>query len=315
MISLNGDNGRAEAPVPKGMIFNIMRFSVSDGPGIRTTMFMKGCSLRCRWCHNPEAVASQPEIIYRQERCVRCGDCFGACPHSAIVPQDGYYVTVRQRCLQCGTCVEVCVSDAREIVGKEMTVAEAMQEIERDVIFYDESGGGVTFSGGEPLLQHQFLSELLKACKTKNIHTAIDTSGFADAEILQEISHHTDLFLYDLKVLDDAKHTEFTGVSNGLILQNLVRLVRWGKHVIVRVPIIPGFNDDPADITQLGRFVAGLRSIKEIQLLPFHHSGIAKYERLGKEYTMPAVLPPSQQQLTEIAGQLSKYGITTRIGG
>jgi pyruvate formate lyase activating enzyme len=238
-----------------------------------------------------------------------------ACPHGAIVPLDGYFITLRQRCHRCGTCVEVCVSDARELVGREMTVAQVIDEIEKDIVFYDESGGGATFSGGEPLLQSNFLLELLKACKERAIHTAIDTVGLATPEVLDEISRYTDLFLYDLKVMNDAKHAEFTGVSNALILSNLQHLVSVGKQVVLRVPIIPGFNDSQLDIEQMGEFAASLGGIKEVDLLPFHDIGRSKYERLGIQCTIPDVDPPSESRMHQIADQLSRFGLTVKIGG
>lgn len=312
---MNGGDEKGDSSVLSGMVFNIMRYSVNDGPGIRTTVFLKGCPLRCRWCHNPESISPRREMSYKQDRCLRCGDCLGACPHGAIVPLDGYFITLRQRCHQCGTCVEVCVSDAREIVGEEMTVAQVMEEIEKDIVFYNESGGGVTFSGGEPLLQSDFLLGLLKACKENGIHTAIETTGLAAPEMLETVSRYTDLFLYDLKVLNDAKHVEFTGVSNALLLSNLQLLVSASKQVVLRIPIIPGFNDNPVDIKEIGQFAASLRGIKEIDLLPFHEIGRSKYERLGIDCTMPELDPPSEQRLGQIADDLSKFGVTVRIGG
>jgi pyruvate formate lyase activating enzyme len=313
--SMNGEKDKADSPASSGMVFNIMRYSVNDGPGIRTTVFLKGCPLRCRWCHNPESISPRREIAYRQDRCLKCGDCLAACPHGAIVPLDGYFITLRKRCHQCGTCVQVCVSDAREIVGKEMTVAQVMEEVEKDIVFYDESGGGVTFSGGEPLDQAEFLLGLLKACKENGIHTAIDTTGFAAPERLETVSGYADLFLYDLKILNDAKHVEFTGASNALILSNLKLLVSMGSQVIVRVPIIPRFNDNLVDIHEMGEFVASLGGIKEIDLLPFHEIGRSKYERLGIECTMPESTPPSEQELNQVVDELSRFGVQVRIGG
>jgi pyruvate formate lyase activating enzyme len=312
---MSGEKDKADSPALRGMVFNIMRYSVNDGPGIRTTVFLKGCPLRCRWCHNPESISPRQEIAYKQDRCLKCGDCLGACPHGAIVPLDGYFITLRKRCHQCGTCVEVCVSDARELVGKEMTVAQVMKEVEKDIVFYNESGGGVTFSGGEPLLQSDFLLELLKACKENGIHTAIDTTGLAAPEMLETVSGYTDLFLYDLKILNDAKHVEFTGASNVPILSNLQLLVLEGREVVIRVPIIPGFNDNLVDIKEMGQFVASLGGVREIDLLPFHEIGRSKYERLGIECTMPELNPPSEQKLNQIADELSRFGMPVRIGG
>ncbi len=298
-----------------GIIFNIMRYSVHDGPGVRTTVFLKGCPLHCKWCHNPESIARQKEIILREDRCLRCGDCVAVCEIGAIRQEGDRFVTTRELCIQCGRCIEVCCAEAREIVGKEMTTEEVMAEINKDIVFFDESGGGVTFSGGEPLLQHEFLLSLLQACKQKCIHTAIDTTGFTSPAILKRISEFVDLFLYDLKTLDDAKHREFTGVSNRLILENLRRLSQWRKHVIVRMPLIPGINDDEESIRQVGRYVSSLKNLNEIQVLPYHQTGLEKYRRLGLEYKMQDVAPPSPEILSRIVSELKQFVRIVAIGG
>ncbi len=290
-----------------GTVFNIQRFSVDDGPGIRTTIFLKGCPLRCQWCHNPESISPKKELILHENRCLRCGDCMKLCKNNAIISEDGKFVTLREFCLACGTCVELCYAEAREIVGKEMTTDEVMVEIEKDVVFFDESGGGVTFSGGEPLLQHEFLVELLEECGRKNIHRTVDTTGFTSPSILERVSRSVDLFLYDLKTLDDEKHQAYTGVSNRLILENLRRLAEWGKKVIVRIPILPGINDDPENVRQTGLFVASLGNISEVQLLAYHKTGIEKYHRLGEEYKLEEVLVPSAEHLDEIARELRNH--------
>jgi pyruvate formate lyase activating enzyme len=291
----------------KGMVFNIQRYSVDDGPGIRTTVFLKGCPLRCKWCHNPESISPKQELVLHENRCLRCGDCMTLCKNNAIISEDGKFVTLREFCLACGTCIELCYAEAREIVGKEMTTEEVMVEIEKDVVFFDESGGGVTFSGGEPLLQHEFLVELLEECGKKNIHRVVDTTGFTSASILERVSRSVDLFLYDLKTLDDEKHRAYTGVSNRLILENLRRLAKWNKKVIVRIPIIPGINDDPENIRQTGLFVASLGNISEVQLLAYHKTGIEKYHRLGAEYRLEEVAAPSTEDLDDIACELRNH--------
>ncbi|HTO94996.1 MAG TPA: glycyl-radical enzyme activating protein, partial [Bacteroidota bacterium] len=214
-----------------GTIFNIMRFSVHDGPGIRTTVFLKGCPMHCAWCHNPEALAGTPELMLRPERCIACGDCMALCPHGAVSATEGGYVTDADLCARCGTCADACAAGAREIVGREMTIEEVMREVERDATFYRESGGGVTFSGGEPLLQHRFLIMLLRACGERNLHVAVDTSGYASPEVLYRVAELTDLFLYDLKSVNDNIHRRFTGASGALIRGNLQRLASWGKRV------------------------------------------------------------------------------------
>jgi len=298
-----------------GIVFNIQQFSVNDGPGIRTTVFLKGCPLRCRWCHNPESISPTKDLILREDRCLRCGDCMTLCKNGAITELDGRFVTSRERCKQCGDCVELCYAGAREIVGKEMTTEEVLHEIEKDVVFFDESGGGVSFSGGEPFLQHEFLLELLEACKKRGIHTVVDTTGFTSPAILKQSVPYVDLYLYDLKILDDVKHKDYTGVSNRLILENLELLTQWHQDVIVRIPVIPGFNDAANDIRQIGTFLATLGGVREVQLLPYHQTGIEKYRRLGIEYKMDHAVPPTAGQMNEIASQLSGLVSLVTVGG
>jgi pyruvate formate lyase activating enzyme len=298
-----------------GIIFNVMRYSVHDGPGIRTTVFFKGCPLRCRWCHNPESFISPLQATYRPNRCLRCGDCLPACPAGAIDRQGGDIVTDWAQCRQCGDCVAICPAEAREVVGRITGATELMEEIARDTIFFDESGGGVTFSGGEPLLQPEFLLSLLQACRTKGIHTAIDTTGYAPPEIVEQISDWTDLFLYDLKVVDEARHLEYTGVSNTLILKNLQWLAARGKAIIIRIPVIPGMTDTPENIRQVGEFVAALPNVVSLELLPYHAAGLGKYERLRLNYTMPETAQVTPAEVDRIACELQQYGIRIEIGG
>jgi pyruvate formate lyase activating enzyme len=296
-----------------GLIFHIQRFSVNDGPGIRTTVFFKGCPLRCRWCHNPESISPFSQLLLREERCIRCGECASFCRNGAIRKIDGTYVTDRDICLVCGTCLAACNAEAREIVGREMTTDEVLSEVEKDRVFYDQSGGGITISGGEPLFQHEFLLSLLVASKEKSIHTTVDTTGYASPEILEHISKFVDLFLYDVKTLDDERHREFAGVSNRLILGNLRRLVGWGRHVIVRIPLITGVNDDEASIRGIGEFVQGLGGVSEIHVLPFHTTGIEKYRRLGMTYRFSAAPSPDRIQIA--VDKLKEYVDVVTSGG
>ncbi len=307
---------RHQVGLQKGTIFNIMRFCVNDGPGIRTTVFLKGCALRCLWCHNPEGLTPEKELLYRVDKCIRCGDCLTVCPHQAIVEdRDGFPVTIKEKCNLVGACVNVCCSEARQMVGREVSVAELVDEIEKDVIFYDESGGGVTFSGGEPLFQPEFLEAALRSCKDKDIRTAVDTAGYASPEILRRISKETDLFLYDLKLIDDIAHRRYTGVSNKLILENLRRLLRWQKDVIIRIPVIPGINDDVKNIQETGQFLSTLEHISEVHILPFHEAGIDKYVRLGLDYTMPKTRVLSQEKILNVVENMERFGMKTKIGG
>jgi len=298
-----------------GIVFDIEKFSIHDGPGIRTTVFFKGCPLSCWWCHNPEGQALAPELVFWENRCIRCGACQAICAQDAISWDDNRISTDAARCTLCGDCVEVCYADARQIAGREMTVAQVMAEVERDIAFYDQSGGGVTFSGGEPLFQPDFLLALLQACKAKGIHTAVDTCGFAPWETLDGIRGYVDLFLYDLKLMDDARHREFTGVSNKLILKNLRRLSALGHRIFLRVPIIPGINDDDENIRQTGALAAALPHLERVDILPYHHTAVDKYKRLNKVYSLPEARPPSDKRIAEIAGILREFGLQVKIGG
>lgn len=223
-----------------GIIFDVKRFSIHDGPGIRTTVFFKGCPLACLWCHNPESQSRAPQIMLRPSRCIACGACVDECAEGAITWNGGGVLTNRALCTSCGVCTQACVAEARELVGRKVTTAEIMAEISRDLAFYDESGGGVTFSGGEPLLQADFLLELLRECKRQEIHTAVDTSGAASWAALAQIAPFVDLFLYDLKLMDEARHKAATGAGNRLILDNLGRLAATGAAIQLRVALIPG---------------------------------------------------------------------------
>jgi pyruvate formate lyase activating enzyme len=299
----------------EGKIFNIMKYSIHDGPGIRTAVFFKGCPLSCQWCHNPESQNFEQEIMYWPERCLGCGKCLEVCPSGAIMSEQGRLSYLRDKCQVCGNCCEACPAGVRELVAKSMTVQEVMTEIEKDIIFYDESGGGVTFSGGEAVMQPAFLLELLRECWKKEIHTAVETCGFLQPESLQAMSAIADLFLYDLKLVDRRRHQEFTGVSNELILENLCWLAEHHPRVIVRVPVIPGVNDDEQSISQIGEFIASLKRVPEIHCLPYHKAGVEKYRRLGRLYQLPDILPPDQETLEQIVKKLEQYGLKVQIGG
>jgi pyruvate formate lyase activating enzyme len=297
------------------VIFDIEKFSIHDGPGIRTTVFLKGCPLSCAWCHNPESQARGPARWFWERRCIGCGACAVECGQQAISMAGGVPVTDDGRCVVCGECTAVCQTEAREIVGRAMTVAEVMAAILKDVPFYDESGGGVTFSGGEPLAQPEFLTELLRACRIHEIHTAVDTSGLAAWSTLQQISPLVDLFLYDLKVMDDARHRQYTGVSNRPILANLQRLVGQGSRVAVRMPVIPGINDDVANFEQMAGFLLALPRVPPVSLLPYHQAAVDKYTRLGLPYTLDGVTPPGDERMLELARLLQGLGLAVKIGG
>ena len=298
-----------------GLVGNIQRYSLHDGPGIRTTVFLKGCALSCLWCHNPENRASHPEILTLESRCMRCGACAEVCPSGSLpnfgkTGQEG-----EEPCRLCGACVEACPTGARQVVGKPMTVNAVMAEIRKDAIFYEDSGGGVTFSGGEPLAQPEFLQALVEACAARGIATAIDTCGFAPWERLLAASAAADLVLYDLKSIDDSRHTRFTGVSNCLILDNLRALGRVHGNIWLRIPIIPGLNDADEELDAMARFAASVGGVRQINLLPYHRRAIAKFQRMGQTYELAGVAPPSSERMQSILNRFTTLGLTAKVGG
>jgi len=297
-----------------GIVFNIQKYSIHDGPGIRTTVFLKGCPLDCWWCHNPESKKQGLEIIYWPQKCLGCGSCINVCPQKAIYMEGGSLEKNKELCLRCGKCSKFCPTEAMELVGKQMTIDQVMKEIEKDKIFYDESKGGVTFSGGEPLTQPEFLYGLLQRCKGQGIHTAVDTSGLASWEVLSKIIKGTDLFLYDIKHLDDEAHKKYTGVSNQLILGNLKKLAYEGAHINIRMPIIPGINDDDENIVNTALFITSL-NINLVNILPYHHTGADKYGRLGELYRLSDVQSPSDERMLQIQKRMKEFGLNVRIGG
>ena len=298
-----------------GLVFDIKKYAIHDGPGIRTTVFFKGCPLNCLWCHNPESRQDRAELGFRKNRCIGCGQCAEACPREAISLVENHPVTDVEKCVLCGRCVDVCIAGAREIIGHRMTVSEVMAEVERDVIFYDQSGGGVTFSGGEPLMQPDFLVALLNRCRALNIHTAVDTSCYAEPDVIKSVAEKTDLFLCDIKHIDNEMHERFTGVGNKLILDNIKLISQAGKKIVIRVPVIPGFNDDPANIEATGEFAASIAGVGRIDLLPFNRGGIEKSARLTRETNSMQIETPDDDKMSEIADNLSKYVFEVNIGG
>jgi len=299
----------------KAVVFDIMRFSTQDGPGIRTTVFLKGCPLGCLWCHNPESQSIQAELMFRPNLCIRCLACIPACPQGAIAVIAGQVETDRTRCTLCAACVEACLSEARATAGREMTVGEVMAEVVKDVPFYDESGGGVTFSGGEPLLQRDFLLAALLACRREGIHTAVDTSGFAAWPVLDGLRESVDLFLYDLKTVDDGIHRAATGVSNELILANLRRLSELGHKLIVRMPLIPGISDRPKSIRETAEFLVCLPQLLSVDLLPYHLAGVEKYRRLNRPYAIPDLQPPTEAEVERAVQIFRESGLPIHVGG
>lgn len=297
-----------------GIVFDIRRYAIHDGPGIRTTVFLKGCSLSCAWCHNPESQARGFEAVFRGERCIRCGACVDACRQGAVTWTDAGPVTDRARCTACGDCAAVCYADARERVGREMAVEEVLAEVARDEPFYRRSGGGMTLSGGEPLLQAAFAAALLRGAKERGVHTALDTCGYAAWEALDRLRGDVDLFLYDVKLLDDERHRRFTGVSNGPILANLCALAARGHAIVLRVPVIPGVNDDPANLEALAALAGELPHLARVDLLPYHHIGADKYARLDRAYPLPDTAPPPAERMDALARLLTERGLSVGRG-
>ena len=292
-----------------GTIFDIRKYSIHDGPGIRTAVFFKGCPLECGWCHNPEGHAIHPELIFRNTRCILCDDCLTVCPNDAVTRQGNAIQIDRTRCKVSGECAAVCNAEALQVIGKKMTVQQVIAEIERDTVFYEQSGGGVTFTGGEPLAQPLFLLDLLAACRERGISVALDTCGYAPWPVLNKISPLVDLFLYDLKLIDEPRHHQWTGVSNKLILSNLRQLLEGGLKILIRIPIIPGINDDEENLRQTGTFLASLPNVPPLELLPYHDIAQGKYAGLGREYKLPKILSPTPVRMEEIASMMQAYGL------
>jgi glycyl-radical enzyme activating protein len=267
-----------------GTIFDIKKFAIHDGPGIRTTVFFKGCSLRCVWCHNPESIDKEQELFYTQSKCIACGACVEVCPEGCHAMKNGVHEFVRDNCTVCGKCVEVCHAGALELVGKEMSSDAVMTEVLKDRAFYETSGGGMTLSGGEPMLQPEFARELLEKAKTAQLHTCVDTCGSVPYERYEAIIGLVDLFLYDIKEADSQKHEKCTGAGNELILENLRKLDAAGASIVLRCPIVPGMNDREDHFRAIGDLASSLKGVQEINVMAYHAYGSSKSQRLGKSF-------------------------------
>lgn len=296
------------------LIFSIQRYSIQDGPGIRTTVFLKGCPLKCRWCSNPESQNAYPEIMARAIKCQGCGTCIEACETGAISLRDNLINIDRSLCQLCMNCIEACPNDALEVTGEYQSLEEILKEAERDALFYKNSGGGITLSGGEPMSQPEFAARFLKSCKERGFSTAVDTCGYARWESMKAVLEHADLALYDLKHLDPEQHLKGTEVKNDLILENLNRIVNSGiTRVWIRIPLIGGYNDSEEYLRQLAQTIKTM-PVEKISLLNYHEWGKPKYDFLGRSYPVNGTIPISEERLETLASIMETEGVAVTIG-
>jgi pyruvate formate lyase activating enzyme len=299
----------------KGLIFNIQKFSLQDGPGIRTTVFFKGCPLMCKWCSNPESWKPQPEIWALNMKCNKCGKCVDICAQGAIKITEAGINIDRNKCNLCFECVEACPTAAIERVGSYLTVDELVEQVEKDRPFYKNSGGGVTLSGGEPLLQPEVAYNLLKKCKEKDINTVLDTTGYASWDTIDKVTEYVDLVLYDIKSLDPVKSKKYTGVDNKLIIANFKKVAAKVKTWL-RIPVITGVNDSEPEMEGVANFASALQApVEKLSLLPLHHWGESKYARLGRKYPFKGVQSPSEENIKKYKEILESRGLQVEIGG
>lgn len=296
-----------------GTVFDLQRFSLHDGPGIRTIVFLKGCPLSCRWCSNPESQNVKPVMMYKQDDCLHCGRCMTACKRGAISPDNKTWVD-RELCSGCGECANACPAGALVLKGKTMSVQQVIRELKKDATTYRRSGGGITLSGGEPLVQYEFASELLQACKGQGWNTAIETTGIGSADAIEKVIPHVDTVLLDLKHMDAGQHKKYTGGSNEPVLKNAPRISRLSRTV-VRVPVIPEFNHSAEDIGAIADFARSLTGVRTIHLLPYHSFGENKYGLLGQDYSLKHVKPLAPEDLAECRAVVEGYGFQCVIGG
>ena len=290
----------------KAKIFEIKRFAVHDGDGIRTTVFLKGCPLKCVWCHNPEGLSLKPELAYYEHKCINCGECVSVCPTGAHKMENGSHTFDRSKCIACGKCVDACLGNALTLYGKEMSVQEILPILLEDKDFYKNSGGGVTISGGECLLYADFCLELLKVLKQNGVNTAVDTCGLVPQSSLEKVLPFTDVFLYDIKAFDSSVHKKCTGYGNEQIIKNLMFLDEKGAKIEIRIPYVPGFND--GEIENIGKFLSGLKNIIKVRVLPYHNYAGSKYKSLGLKNTLPKTLP-TDEDIKNAVNKLKEHGL------
>lgn len=303
-----------------GLIFDIERFAVHDGPGIRTAVFVKGCPLRCLWCHNPESQRKTPELAFFSRNCIEgCYECMSVCANGALKLQaDRSPRTIsilREKCNNCFDCVRVCPSGSMAVLGERMTVNEVVAKVQRNQLFYRRSGGGVTVTGGEPLAQWAFVRALLQQCRSRGIHTALDTCGYGRWGHLRELLEFTDLLLFDLKEMDREKHERFTGVSNDVILENLLRVSDLRVPIAIRIPLIPGYTSTEENVRAVGLFARELSTLRQIELLPYHRLGETKYKMLDRSYELGELRAPSDGEVEHYRNILEEMGYRVQVGG
>lgn len=296
-----------------GTIFDIKRFSLHDGPGIRTTVFMKGCPLACDWCHNPESQELKPVLLYRSGLCLLCGLCVQTCPQEALAAGDGAITRDSSRCVVCGGCAERCPAEAVSRVGYSIDVESLSRKLSSDRLFFEESGGGVTFSGGEPLCQPGFLAEMLDRCRKLRLHCAVDTSGYADPHLMVDIARRADMILFDVKLVDPRQHERYTGVSNAGIFENLRLISEMGISMEIRIPIIPGITDTRENLDAATALILALPNVPPVRLLGHHHAAMSKYERFGMKNKLGEKEDPLPIRMAEIAAGMISAGLEVSI--
>jgi pyruvate formate lyase activating enzyme len=295
-------------------IVKIQRFSIQDGPGIRTTIFLKGCPLRCMWCSNPETQNPSIELAYDQTKCIpNCSECMNVCDNVVIEREVEYIRINRSKCDLCGKCVKVCDHGALTLIGEKMNLSQILEEVEKDRPFYEKSKGGVTISGGEPLYQPEFTKKIVKECKKKNISTTLDTTGYVNWDVLNNVLKYIDLVLYDIKSMDSEKHKKLTGVDNHVILENAKKISKKGIPIILRFPVIPGINDDIENLTYFAGFASAFTFLSGVHLLPYHRIGVSKYSLLDREYLMADLQQPTREHMIKIKRTLESFGINPLI--
>ncbi|MDY0289065.1 MAG: glycyl-radical enzyme activating protein [Sphaerochaeta sp.] len=296
-------------------VFSIERFATKDGPGIRTVVFLKGCNLRCAWCQNPESQTAKAQVMYTQELCTGCGRCVDACPVGAISYDEAYgFISDSNLCTACNACVDVCLYDARSIMGKQWHEELLLAELLKDKPFFDESGGGVTFSGGEPLLHGDALVSFATALKRQHIHLAVETAACVPWSVFEQLLPLIDLFYVDIKHLDPEKHEKFTGSGNSLILDNIIALDRSGANVVIRTPVIPGFNDTEEELREIFSFLKNRTALQSVELLPFNRLGLAKYSGLGLPYAYAHTKNMTDEDVQPFARMGKEYGLSVQAG-